>query len=398
VPGPGREGLYPVRFPVNAPFRSGQGAPLASPASRALVLVTQGLGVAVIRGGGAGTTSGRNLTPAEARVLSVLLGAGEEAEGSRVLLSGLPRSTYVVARRRAYQEGWVYDRFLPHPALGYASVTLALAQPFLESQPTLVERWSRVPGSVFVWSVGATVLGVFFRTPQRPSLDRGRLLGEGLCRAGRLVTCDLTTPSLPVYFDFEGVWAHFAGTGDPQRYPRPLGRLEGEGGKAQFPSLSPGFHRSVAALLARPFQPDQEAWRYRFGLSGLPRSHQGLCRQGWVQWRVFPDLGRLPRYRGHSLARVAFLTGELLPGRSLEEFYWDLTREGGVRPFLLGAEGSRVLVAALGSGAEGPLTPLRTGPSVLSILLRNIRSLESFTEDLRGGRVVKDHRYDEALG
>jgi len=67
---------------------------------------------------------------------------------------------------------------------------------------------------------------------------------------------------------------------------------------------------------------------------------------------------------------VAFLSGELLPGRSLEGLYWDLTREDGVRPFLLGAEESRVLLGALGSGPEERSDAARTEPSVLSILLR----------------------------
>ncbi len=350
-----------------------------------------------IRGGGVKTPNTRNLTPAEAKVLSVLLGAGEEPEGARVLRSGLPRSTYVVARRRAYQEGWVYDRFLPHPALGYPSVTLVLAQPFLESQRALEERWAKVPGSVHIWSVGGTGLGVFLPGRGSAPVRQEHLLDPGLCRAGRVVSCDLAQPSLPVYFDYEGVWAHFAGTGDPQRYPRPLGRLEGGIGRPEFPSLSPGFRRSVTDLLARPFRPDQDAWRYRFGLSGLPRSQQGLCRQGWVQWRVFPDFSKLPRYRGRSLGRVAFLTGELLPGRSLEGLYWDLVREAGVRPFLMGAEGPRVLLAALGSGPEERTRAARSEPLVLSILLRNLRNLESVTEDLREARTIKDHRYDEAL-
>ena len=353
--------------------------------------------MAVIQGARVRTALVRNLTPAEAKVLSVLLGAGDEAEGARVLRSGLPRSTYVVARRRAYQERWVYDRFLPHPALGYPSVTLALAQPFLESQAALEGRWAQVPGSVHVWSAGGTVLGVFLPTRGRAVPVAGDLLDPKVCRAGRVVSCDLTRASLPVYFDFEGVWAHFAGTGDPQGYPRPLGRLEGEAGRPGFPALSPGFRRSVADLLSRPFRPDQEAWRYRFGLSGLPRSQQGLCRQGWVQWRVFPDLSRLPRYRGRPLSRVAFLTGELLAGGSLEGLYWDLNREAGVRPFLMGAEGRRVLLAALGSGAEEPPSAARPGSPVLSILLRHLRSLESVTEDLRGARVIKDHRYDQAF-
>ncbi len=97
------------------------------------------------------------------------------------------------------------------------------------------------------------------------------------------------------------------------------------------------------------------------------------------------------------MSRVAFLSGELLPGRSLEGLYWDLTREDGVRPFLLGAEESRVLLEALGSGPEERSDAARTEPSVLSILLRRLRNLESVTEDLRGTRVTRDHRYDGAF-
>ena len=340
----------------------------------------------------------RGLTSAEAKVLAVLLGAGGEPESQREEGSGLPRSTYVVVRRRAYQEGWVYDRFLPHPALGFSSVRFLVAQPFLESRAELAARWRALPGSVVVWSVGDTALGVVFESPNGGRPEVPPAIDPALCRNGLSLRCDLTEASVPVFFDFEGVWAHFAELGPPRSYPRPLGRLDGEDGRAELPTLSPGFLRSATQLLARPFLPEESERRYRFGLSGLPRSQQSLCRQGWVEWRVFPNLDRIPSYRGLLLRRLVLIQGELVPGASLEGLYWSLRREAGIWPFLLAAEGNRVLLGALGvrPGGAGELPPRlasRASP-VLPTLLRSLRNVVSFHEELGRSSLDPDHRYD----
>jgi len=69
----------------------------------------------------------RGLTDAEARVIAVLLAARPDRERERLRLVTVPRSTYHAIRRRAYDEGWLRDRYVPHPvAFGRPFVTFLL--------------------------------------------------------------------------------------------------------------------------------------------------------------------------------------------------------------------------------------------------------------------------------
>jgi len=75
----------------------------------------------------------RSLTEQEVRVVGFLLEDSAEGERARLQRWQLPRSTYHHIRRRAYAEGWVYDRYLPDPRLlALPWVSFMLVRPFAD--------------------------------------------------------------------------------------------------------------------------------------------------------------------------------------------------------------------------------------------------------------------------
>ncbi|MCI4317338.1 MAG: hypothetical protein L3J96_02260, partial [Thermoplasmata archaeon] len=103
----------------------------------------------------------RTLTDAEAQVIGALLASTRVTERSRLHRAQVPRSTYHAARRRAYSEGWLRDRYIPNPVeygLPYASISLA--RPFADRlAPNLAVRRQDV-ATVYLASSPQLVLSV----------------------------------------------------------------------------------------------------------------------------------------------------------------------------------------------------------------------------------------------
>src|SRR5579859_4874551 len=105
----------------------------------------------------------RALTEAEGRVIAVLLGERATNERDRLKQLAVPRSTYHAARRRAYAEGWLRDRYVPEPGrFGFPVVTVAVLRPFADRAAELSERWSTHPTNVLTWLSPQVAVGVFF--------------------------------------------------------------------------------------------------------------------------------------------------------------------------------------------------------------------------------------------
>jgi hypothetical protein len=165
---------------------------------------------------------------------------------------------------------------------------------------------------------------------------------------------------VPVYFDFEGLWDHWTGNPISVRYPRPLPILPPRWwkGKTERPPPSP----ALALLLARPFGGGvQERPPHLQGPSALPRSQRKLVQGGQVEWRVLPDLARVPPYRGVCLSHVLLVRGDLRPGVRLLDLYRTLIQEARTCPFLLASDGQRVLIGAVTAREVAAIQQSRDG-------------------------------------
>lgn len=373
----------------------------------------------------------REVTSGEARIISQLLsGEGHRGQGPRY--AGLPRSTYVVARRRIFQERWVYDRYVPNPALlGFERVRLQLARPYAEELHDLSVQWRSDPGAVVLWQHPNLLFGVFFdasvpsssrasphrrTSTDRSSPDAGGEGGSGLSHSGvedagrqastvHVVQGDPRTALLPVYFDPEGAWNRLARGEGATAYPRPLGgRPDPSPARERF-QQHPGFPSIVRELLSRtPSEGMEERPLHLRGTFGLPRSRRRLVELGLVERRLLLDFGRLPPVGGRKVRQVMLLHGELLLGAKVEELFRALVGEAGVNPFLFASDGASVLVGAY---AEGPYLEGRGGSSEgssdsrpgartppLTIFRRYLRGLDPYWADLQGLDVLLDHAYD----
>ncbi|MFZ0892249.1 MAG: hypothetical protein WB778_07405 [Thermoplasmata archaeon] len=344
----------------------------------------------------------RALTESEARVIAVLLSALPDRERERLRRIDIPRSTYHAARRRAYEEGWLRDRYVPDPSrFGLPFAMFVVARPFVDRVADLVAEWQREPGNVVLWAGSQVALGVFFL----PTVEEAKRISNQFdaLKLGswhESITVRLDQPSIPVYFDFEGLWSHLAAMAGTLAYPHGLGGPGPDGENDERPApgtLNPSMSWAVAELLHRPFV-GQEQGRpgHLMGPLGLPFSQQKLLTRGWVLHRVFLEPSRLPAFKGRSADQVNLILGRPKSGTRPEELFATLTRDCRVFPFLYVASPERFLIAALGSSV--PAAPTESGPEprrpVLATLQANLEGIE-IVQELAPNLVNHvDHRYD----
>ncbi|MGC2288705.1 MAG: hypothetical protein WA688_02460 [Thermoplasmata archaeon] len=342
----------------------------------------------------------RALTEAEARLIRALLAAPGDSEREFLEETKLPRSTYHAVRKRVYDEGWLRIRFAPHPVcFGLPWVTIAVAHPFADSSVALMERWSRPESNVVLWGGSGLVVAVYLHH----SREEARRLPAGLVDdAMRPRSFFLTTgtgvDTLPLYFDFEGVWSHLAGIPGSSQYPRSLCPPFPPGSRAPTGPPSPGLRRAARSLVLRPIVADLEGRSGHFlGLLGLTRPEHRLLDDGWVFRRVLPDFGVLPPYQDRRADQVVFVRGELLEGKAPAQLLQALTEKCQVYPFLLAHDETSVVVGTVGQSGPTPVAGNGHRPSVLGTLQEYIRRIEVDSEWVAGLTPVVDHRYDRVL-
>ncbi len=347
----------------------------------------------------------RFLTEAEGRIIAVLLGASPSTERERLRRAGVPRSTYHAARRRAYGEGWLQDRYVPDPArLGYPWASVVLLRPFADRIDGARRRWSADPTNVLSWWSPQLALGVFLhRTPKEAERLAGSLAEEKVASALTIFTPHLTEAEVPVFFDYEGIWSHLADLPGTTTYPNGLG---GNFPGADGAPPSPTGHQTwaIGELVRRPFGRGSEGRAgHLVGPFGLPLSQQKMLRDGWVTHRVFLYPSRLPPYQGRIADQVVFVTGTLRDSARPEELFATLTRECRVFPFLFVVHGGRLLLGALGR-TPGPVPANVTTPTAETLRRAVMPTLQDalegidVTQDLASQlRTDVDMRFDRLL-
>jgi hypothetical protein len=341
----------------------------------------------------------RALTDSEARVIAVLLAARPDRERERLRQVQIPRSTYHAVRRRAYQEGWLRDRYVPHPVpLGRPYVSFLLARPYADRFADFGSAVAAEPGSVVLWTGTQVALAVVFHAGAEDGTRlAGRLAKERLGAAPLTMTVAADSPTVPVYFDFEGLWCHLAGTEGTLAYPHGLGGPLRTAEEDPAP-LSKHQEWAIGELLRRPFvATEQGRGGHLVGPFGLPFSQRRVLARGWVTHRTLLEPGRLPAYQGRAADQVVFVSGTPKPGARPEQLFQTLTHECLVYPFLFVVGEDRWLLGALGGGSPTAAGPSERRP-VLPTLRESLEGIEILQEPANNFTSPVDHRYERLLG
>jgi len=313
----------------------------------------------------------------------------------------VPRSTYHAIRRRAYEEGWLRDRYVPHPvAFGRPFVTFLLARPYADRFEDLVTTVATDPGTVVVWRGSQIVLAVVFH---RKTAEADRLAAR--VNAGHLaappttVTVRTEGPTIPTYFDFEGLWCHVAGFDGTLAYPHGLGGgMLNDAEEAEPKGLSAHQWWAASELVRRPFAAaDTGRGAHLVGPLGLPFSQRQLLKRGWVVHRTILDPARLPSYQGRAADQVVLVTGSPKQGARPDVLFATLSRESRVYPFLFVAGPDRWLFGAMGGAAPRPADAEAARRPVLPTMREFLEGIEILQEPASGFLSPVDHRYDRLL-
>ena len=335
-------------------------------------------------------------------MIAVLLAARPDRERERLHQVTVPRSTYHAVRRRAYEEGWLRDRYIPHPVhLGLPWVTFLVARPFADRVEEFGRTVAEDPGNVVLWSGSQASLSVTLHArPEDAKRFLARFESSRLSAAPWAVTVRADAPTIPVYFDFEGLWCHLAGLEGTLAYPHGLGGPisgpgEDDGGTAPLTSHQ---RWAVRELLVRPFvATDQGRGGHLVGPFGLPFSQRKMLAKGWVTHRTLLDPARVPEHRGKAANQVVFLTGTPRAGARPEALFATLTRECRVYPFVLAVGQDRWLLGALGGTSAAPAEPAGARRPVLPTLRLFLEGIEILQDAAAGFVAQVDHRYDRLL-
>lgn len=334
----------------------------------------------------------RVATSAEAAVVQGLLAGAEPVvrEGARPLA----RRTWQTVRQRVYQREWVHDRYVPDlAAIDRPYLTFALAQPFLEAAPATSRAWRDLRENLLLWSSHELAFGVF-ASAGGGALEALRLAlsRPGTHRGEFLLSVDTRTPSLPVYFDFEPVWARTVGREALVAYPQPFP------GPPSGPetTLKPVERGAILRLLGRPFLPGGSG-RLTTREGGLfARTWERRClASGRVRHRTFLDPAQVARWLTGFPPQVAFLHATLRPGRTSEGLFHTLLAECGLRPFLYATDGSTVLLGHLAHAPGIRQTGREQDGGKLATLLPSwLAEIAVVREPLESLLTIVNHRYD----
>ena len=339
----------------------------------------------------------RALTESEARVISVLLAARPDRERERLRQVQIPRSTYRAVRRRAYEEVWLRDRYVPHPVpLGRPYVTFVLARPYADRFEEFASSASADPGNVALWAGTQVALAIFFQVKATDAKRwSARFEEQRFGPAPLTISVHADGPTVPVYFDYEGLWCHLVGLPGTLAYPHGLGGAlpEEEGGTV----LTPHRRWAISELLQRPFHGAEEGQGpHLVGPFGLPFAQRKMLARGWVDHRTLLDPARLPPYQGKSPDQVVLLSGAPRSGALPERLFATLTRECRVFPFLLVVGSDRWFLGALGASTPPPATEVGRRP-VLATFREFLEGIEIVQEPADRFVARVDHRYDQLL-
>jgi hypothetical protein len=328
----------------------------------------------------------------EAAVLQSILASAPTSEQDRKRQASVGFRNFERIRKVAYEKGWVYDRFIPlPPGLRGDSVTFSILRPYATDVTPTGERLAALAGTVLLWHWPDLLFTVSFGDSaavqatgtQKPStIDRDTFS----------LTVTRSRGAVPVYFDYEGVWAELAGLHGAIAYPHPLGFLQPGQSLRDSSGLVPS---ALSSLINRPLLPRATNRPIRVSPFFFPRNEQRLLATGAVERRTLMNLQKVPQVPGRPFERVAFLQGKLaspVGPTGLLEFLAELH----IRPFLIVTDGELVLLGMLSVRGIDP-NPPRAGIAVLASLNSLLAEIRITREPIDELQVILDHRYDRLI-
>jgi hypothetical protein len=280
----------------------------------------------------------RELSESESRILLSLLEHAWGVQPARHARDDTPSSTFYSVKQKAYDGGWVIDRYLPNPwKAGIAIVEVTLATPKALEFSDLVTRWALDPETVVLWTGLNSIFAVFFRKPASNSAPQP--VPHPGKTSIRLSPC---TGSAPVFFDYSGMWSHFIGSKKSATYPRPLATLSDRA-------------REVNPMLIQKLVCDNPcgdrvpAKPHRWMTPHLlPRNLRKLIRGGAVQSRTVLNLESIPPFQGKMIGDLVFFTGTLRRGAKASTILAELNERCGIYPYLLVEDEDYILIGTVG--------------------------------------------------
>ena len=333
----------------------------------------------------------RGLSETQARVIRELLVTRPGSDRKKYAAAGVPRSTFQLVRKHAFDVGWVFRRYIPDPAsIGVHQLRIEVGQPFAEKRAELLAGLMRRKGLVVLWDSPSTILAVSFSRAQ--ALD-GTPADEGVGWSRRwVIESWLSQGEVVAYFDYEGVWSRWALGETPEAYPRGLAL------RRDAASLRPAVSRAedLAELVRRPISnAGYEPSGFWPSAGGLPRRLQILVDNGHATLWTFPNLAKIPGLAQRELAYVVLASGAWVAGCDREQLFQEIVSRSRATPFLYVYDANRVVMAFL---APAPAT-LTAGRSPISTVLGEfLREIEVIREPIPSVSPVVNQRYDRLMG
>lgn len=308
--------------------------------------------------------------------------------------SGLPRRTYQTTLRRAYLRGWIVDRYLPAPALTRLPFAVfAIAESDADGPRPLLDEVRRRARLVHCWAGPRQVFTVAFAPTGSAAADLiERMRRVAGVRSVWAVAANALEDGLPIYFDFEGEWAHYGGLTGSSGYPQALGAADDSP-----PARSPTTRESELAetLVLRPFLPGSDGSGTGIARWSSAFAERRMFHRGWLTARTFLDPGAIAASFSDFAGGLTYVAGALRPGVPVGTVREELLGLAGVRPFLLATNERDLLLGFL---ASGPRTRLATMPvqrsTVRRILEARLERIRFWNEPFETLETPVNHRYD----
>ncbi|HEY6239188.1 MAG TPA: hypothetical protein VIZ68_08395, partial [Thermoplasmata archaeon] len=198
-----------------------------------------------------------------------------------------------------------------------------------------------------------------------------------------------TDGSIPVYFDYSGLWARFGGQPPPAAYPAGLDHSS-RTASARTLAETQRWVRSDAHADPAPVR-----WT---NLVSLARRHPRALDPEVVQARTVLRQAKVPPLEGRRIGEVIFIQGSLRSSTTAARLLNDLTKECLVYPFLLAEAGGRVILAGLGqtsSKAPGRVLVASAARPVMSVVDRHIDPADVLIEPVEAIEELIQHHYPD---
>jgi hypothetical protein len=289
-----------------------------------------------------------------------------------------------------FAERWISEILIPNPgACGYSSVEVRSAQPSLSIRRGLIQSWAADPECVLLWAGLHMILAVSFRTGRRKSPDEQGEEGAVGVESRLVVRPGLG--SVPVYFDYSGLWARYGNQPAPPSYPAGLDTTSVAVDRRDL--------RGAASLLGASEAAVEPAPRWT-SLLRLPRARREALNHRIVQARPILNLRGIPPFTGRRVSEVVLIHGTFRRGHGAQRLLNELAAECRVFPFLMAESSGHVLLAGVGqtsSRATGRVVVPAARKPVLPTITDSLEPANVLIEPVEAIEEYVRHRYPKTI-